>query len=125
MKKINHNQAIKLIRKGYFPKCCVSRSMKPIRSIAELDRLERLSSVQPYTLYGFSSSEISAFETTPDNAISLSLDEAIKILYSGGKIHAKVLGEKNTFIFLSANTLLEFYKKNYFSGNIVSFYLES
>lgn len=124
MKKINHNQAIKLIRKGYFPKCCVSRIMKPIRSLAELEQLERLSFVQPYTLYGFSNSEISAFETVSDNVISLSLDEAIKMLYSGKKIHAKVLGEKNTFLFLSANALLEFYKKNFISGNSVSFYLE-
>lgn len=122
MKKINETQAIELINQGFFPKCYVARIMKPIRSKSELEHLQRLASVQPYTLYGFSNAEISRFKNLEDDVISISLDEAIEMLSIGEEVYAKVLGEKEIYNFLSANSLIDFYKKNSINGNSVLFY---
>ena len=122
MHKITNKEASRLIQKGYFPKCLVARIMKPIRSLTELEQLQRLASVQPYELYGFSNAEISKFNTIPNEAISLTLDEAIEILYSGEEVFAKILGEKNIYNFVSPNLLLEFYKRNLSNGNSIIFY---
>lgn len=122
MKKINEVQAMKLINQGYYPQCVVSRIMKPIRSKAELDQLQRLASVQPYTLYGWSKADILQFQNLPDDAISITLDEALEMLFSGEVISAKVLGEKSVYDFHSPNSLLEFYKKNSSAGLSILFY---
>lgn len=124
MKKINETQAIKLINEGYYPRCAVARITKPIRSKAELDQLERLVSVQPYTLYGWSESEILQFKNLPENSISVSLDEALEMVFSGEIISAKVLGEKSVYTFNSSNLLLDFYKKNLSNGLSILFYWE-
>lgn len=124
MKKINEVQALKLINQGYYPQCAISRIRKPIRSKAELDQLQRLVSVQPYTLYGWSESEISQFKNLPEDSISVSLDEALEMVFSGEIISAKVLGEKRVFDFHSPNALLDFFKKNSSSGLSVLFYWE-
>lgn len=124
MKKITEAQAIKLINEGYYPRCAVARITKPIRSKAELDQLKRLVSVQPYTLYGWSESEISQFKNLPEDSISVSLDEALEMVFSGEVISAKVLGEKCVFNFHSPNALLDFFKKNSSSGLSVLFYWE-
>lgn len=122
MKKINYNEALSLIERGYFPKCIVARNLKPIRSKVELEHLTRLVSVQSYTLCGFSDAEIKRFNKLPDTAISVSLNEAIEMIYSGEEIYAKVLGEKTIYKFLSTKSLLEFYRKNSISGNNIIFY---
>lgn len=122
MKEINYNEALSLIERGYFPKCIVARNLKPIRSKVELEHLTRLVSVQSYTLCGFSDAEIKRFNKLPDTAISVSLNEAIEMIYSGEEIYAKVLGEKTIYKFLSTKSLLEFYRKNSISGNNIIFY---
>lgn len=122
MKEINYNEALSLIERGYFPKCIVARNLKPIRSKVELEHLTRLVSVQSYTLCGFSDAEIKRFNKLPDTAISVSLNEAIEMIYSGEEIYAKVLGEKTIYKFLSTKSLLEFYRENSISGNNIIFY---
>ena len=122
MRKINQDEALSLIKQGYFPKSLVSRILKPIRSEADLLQLQRLSSVQPYVLYGFSKSEILSFNTLPDDALSISLDEAIELIFDGEEVFAKVIGEKKVYNFLSSSELLEFYRRNFNSGNNVSLY---
>lgn len=124
MKRINEIQAIKLINRGYYPQCAVARILKPIRSKAELDQMQRLASVQPYTLYGWSESEISQFKRLPEDSICVSLDEALELVFSGEEISAKVLGEKTVYNFHFPNTLLEFYKKNSTNGLPILFYWE-
>ncbi len=122
MKKIDETRAIELIKQGFFPKCIVSRTLRPIRSEAELEQLKRLVSVQSYTLCGYSDAEIAKFQKLPDNAISISLNEAIEMIYLGEEVYAKVLGERKTYKFSSANSLLEFYRKNLSSGNSILFF---
>mgnify|MGYP003377754244 FL=1 len=122
MRKINHDEALSLIKQGYFPKCSISRILKPIRSEADLLQLQRLSSVQPYVLYGFSKSEILSFNTLPDDALPISLDEAIELIYDGVEVFAKVIGEKKLYSFLSSSEILEFYRRNLNLGNNVSLY---
>lgn len=119
MKKIDETRAIELIKQGFFPKCIVARNLRPIRSEAELEQLKRLRSVQSYTLCGYSDAEIAKFKNLPDTAISISLNEAIEMIYLEEEVYAKVLGERKTYKFSSANSLLEFYRKNSFSGNSI------
>ncbi len=66
--------------------------------------------------------EILNFKNIPEEAISLTLDEAIEILYSGEEVFAKILGEKDIYHFVSPNLLLEFYKKNLSNRTSIIFY---
>lgn len=112
MRKIEKKEALELISLGIFPKCEVSREVfRPVKTVEELNSLERLSSVQRFVLYGYSRSEIASFKI-PENALTVSIDEATKLIIGtcpDDYVYFKIIG-KEEILFSSKNQLFDFIK---------------
>lgn len=99
MKKIRKSEAIHLIRIGIYPQCEVARDeYVPIKSFSDFDRLERLSTVQGFTLWGYEDAEIEAFKI-PEDALPVTKEEAYDFIISNNPndcIIMKVIGAEDT-----------------------------
>lgn len=100
MKKITKHEATQLIQQGIFPICQTSSRGDYcfIYSLSELQRLEGLSSSQLFILFGYEDSELKAFQV-PEDAMVLTLDEAISLLLKGEQVWVKILGEEDEKLF--------------------------
>ena len=122
MKKISYNEALSLLKHGFFPKCEVSRDLlKPVKSEQELKNFSELSSVQKCQFYGYEQNEIENFKV-PDDALELSINEASDLLTEGEAIYARVLGEKNEHNFKDINSFIVFLRKCDINGNNILLY---
>lgn len=82
MKKISKQEAIRQLGLEIFPKCEVSREVfKSIKTLDELQQLEKKSSVQKFELYGYDEKTIEAF-VIPKDALPITIDEATDLIMS-------------------------------------------
>lgn len=109
MKRITKKEAIDLIHRGIFPKCETSRDIFiPVRTLADLQRLEDLSTVQNFILWGYEDSDIDSF-VLPEDSLQVSIDEAADlILDNKDKIYVKIMGEEDDIIFFNSTQLNSF-----------------
>lgn len=122
MKKISVDEARKLLKHGFFPKCEVSRdSLKPVKSEQELQNFLKLSTVQKCQFYGYEQNEIENFKV-PDDALELSIDDSTDMLASGEIIYARVIGE-NEQSFNNLNSFVAFLRKCNINGDSFLLYL--
>lgn len=92
MKRITEERAKKLISCGKYPKCKVSRDVyEPVTSLEKLESLKRLSTVQNFELY-----EDTSLITLPENAMPISIDDAIKLVSDNESICCVRNGEVET-----------------------------
>ena len=91
MKKITKQEAIRQINLGINPKCEVSRELQvPVRSLTELNLLEKKSAVQKFELYGYDEKAIEAF-VIPENALAIDVNEATDLLINNEPFYIKVI----------------------------------
>lgn len=118
MKKIRKQEATQLIEQGLFPVCQTSSRGDYcfVYSLAELQRLEKLSSSQLFILLGYEVSELQAFQV-PSNAIDLTGNDAIALLLKGEKICVKALGEEGEKVFQGKGQFRDF--ENFYKENVL------
>lgn len=122
MKKISYNEALSLLKHGFFPKCEVSRDLlKPVKSEQELQNFLKLSTVQKCQFYGYEQDEIKNFKV-PDGGLELSVNEATDMLFEGEKVYARVIGE-NERSFMVLNSFVTFLRKCNINGDNFLLYL--
>lgn len=122
MKKISYNEALSLLKHGFFPKCEVSRNLlKPVKSEQELQNFLKLSTVQKCQFYGYEQDEIKNFKV-PDGGLELSVNEATDMLFEGEKVYARVIGE-NERSFMVLNSFVTFLRKCNINGDNFLLYL--
>ena len=122
MKKISYNEALSLLKHGFFPKCEVSRNLlKPVKSEQELQNFLKLSTVQKCQFYGYEQDEIKNFKV-PDGGLELSVNEATDMLFEGEKVYARVIGE-NERSFMVLNSFVTFLRKCNITGDNFLLYL--
>ena len=110
MKKITETRAKNLINMGIFPKCEVSRSVfRYIHTSDELDCYKRISSLQMFTLWGYTDEEINDF-CLSDLEIEISIDDATSMIVSGNAIYGRLIEEDEVRL-TSMQELLDFYKR--------------
>lgn len=92
MRKITEERAKELIIKGVYPKCKTSREIfQVVDSLEKLENLKRLSSVQWFELY-----EDDSINSLPENALDLSIDDAILLLADKEPVYCIKNGQTQT-----------------------------
>lgn len=92
MKRITEERAKQLIAIGKYPKCKVSRDVyETITSLEKLENLKKLSSIQGFELY-----EDNSLVTLPEDAMELTIDDAVTLLSDKDIIYCIRNGETST-----------------------------
>lgn len=117
MKKISYSEAEQLIKSGISLKAFVSRTQIPVTTLNDLENLRHLAQekVQSFELF-YEPVNMSI----PDNAMEISLDDAITLLHTGEIVYSS---QKNNEVkFSSQNDLLSYYRSRHIHGDNCIFY---
>lgn len=117
MRKITEKKAIQLLREGNILKCKISaRDIVPVKTESELRNLLRLKAenVQMCEIF-FERKTVKI----PENAMEISLDEAIQLLAEGEIVYGKSEEEEEI---TTQNVLMQFYRSALLRGEPVLYW---
>ena len=117
MKKVTFEKAKKLISTGIPVKAYVNRDYKPVATLNDLENLKHLreEKVQDFELF-----YEPVNNSIPENAMEVSLDDAITLSYEGEEIYS--LHDGNEIKFLSPNEIIFHFRSCSIQKNPCTFY---
>ena len=121
MKKITEERAIKLIKKGIYPKCVTTSKgdFVFVTSVSELLNLKELgnSGVQKFELF-----EVYTKLNVPDGSDQLSFDEAFNLLCGDVPLINVIMYDGTSFKISSKDELVSFYRSQSVQKEPFAFY---
>lgn len=117
MKKISYEEAEKLISSGIIVKAYVNRNYQTVSTLNDLKYLNHLrdEKVQNFELFYDPVNSL-----IPENAMEVSLDDAITLSYEGEKIYS--LHDGNELKFLSPSEIISHFRSCSIQKNTCVFY---
>lgn len=123
MKKITIEQAKKLLAEGKVVQCRISsRDVVPVRNEAKLEDLIRLKELGVQSADFF----IEGVQKLPKNAMEVSMEDAIDLIYKGEIVYGRKLGEEDENDdeeLTTRSALIQFYRSAMVNGSAVLYWM--